>query len=33
MATCGLGDIIVVQPSAVSIVRHWSDKWRDMEEE
>ncbi|KAB8068439.1 hypothetical protein BDV29DRAFT_199418 [Aspergillus leporis] len=27
------GDIIVMQPSAVSIIRHWPDMWRDMEEE
>lgn len=28
-----LGDIIVMQPSAVSIIRHWPDMCRDMEEE
>ena len=29
----GIGDIIVMQPSAISIIRHWPDMWRDMEAE
>ncbi len=28
-----IGDIIVLQPSAISIMRHWPDLWRDMEAE
>lgn len=28
-----IGDIIVMQPSVVSIMRHWPDMWRDMEED
>ncbi|KAH8807233.1 putative monooxygenase [Xylogone sp. PMI_703] len=27
------GDIIVMQPSAISVIRHWPDMWREMEEE
>lgn len=33
MAECRIGDIIVMQPSGVSIMRHWPDMWRDMDEE
>ena len=33
VVNCVSGDIIVMQPSAVSIIRHWPDMWRDMEEE
>lgn len=33
VAKCRIGDIIVMQPSVVSIMRHWPDMWRDMEED
>lgn len=33
LAKYSIGDIIVMQPSAISIMRHWPDMWRDMDEE
>jgi 2-polyprenyl-6-methoxyphenol hydroxylase-like FAD-dependent oxidoreductase len=33
VANCCIGDIIVIQPSAVTVFRHWPDLMRDMEEE
>lgn len=33
MANISSGDIMVMQPSGMSIMRHWPDMWQDLEEE